>query len=68
MTALLFFTVNWEGQFYYSPQSTAFLLALLFQFSCCRCSNQSAYGGRSGTGLGFGFHLWRSTARKKPLL
>lgn len=33
MTALLFFTVNWEGQYYYSPQSTAFLLALLFQFS-----------------------------------
>lgn len=32
MTALLFFTVNWEGQYYYSPQSTAFLLTLLFQF------------------------------------
>lgn len=32
VTVLLFFTVNWEGQYYYSPQSTAFLLALLFQF------------------------------------
>jgi hypothetical protein len=32
LTALLFFTLNWEGQYYYSPQSTAFLLALIFQF------------------------------------
>lgn len=32
VTALFFFTINWEGQYYYSPQSTAFLLALLFQF------------------------------------
>jgi len=32
VTVLLFETVNWEGQFYYSPQTTAFLLALLFQF------------------------------------
>lgn len=31
ITAILFFTANWEGQFYYSPQSLAFLLALLFQ-------------------------------------
>ena len=32
LTVLLFETANWEGQFYYSPQTTAFLLALLFQF------------------------------------
>jgi hypothetical protein len=32
VTVLLFETANWEGQFYYSPQTTAFLLALLFQF------------------------------------
>jgi hypothetical protein len=32
ITTLLFFTANWEGQFYFSPQSTAFLLAILFQF------------------------------------
>ena len=32
VTVLLFETANWEGQFYYSPQTTAFLLALMFQF------------------------------------
>jgi hypothetical protein len=32
IAVLLFETANWEGQFYYSPQTTAFLLALLFQF------------------------------------
>lgn len=32
VTVLLFVTASWEGQFYYSPQSTAMLLALLFQF------------------------------------
>jgi hypothetical protein len=32
ITVLLFETVNWEGQFYYSPQTTAFLMVLLFQF------------------------------------
>jgi hypothetical protein len=32
LTVLLFETANWEGQFYYSPQTTAFLLALLLQF------------------------------------
>lgn len=32
LAVLLFETANWEGQFYYSPQTTAFLLALLFQF------------------------------------
>lgn len=32
ITTLLFFTANWEGQFYFSPQSTAFLLAMMFQF------------------------------------
>ena len=32
VAVLLFETANWEGQFYYSPQTTAFLLALLFQF------------------------------------
>jgi len=32
ITTLIFFTANWEGQFYFSPQSTAFLLAMLFQF------------------------------------
>jgi hypothetical protein len=32
ITVLLFITANWEGQFYYSPQTTGFLLALLFQF------------------------------------
>jgi hypothetical protein len=32
VTVLLFETANWEGQFYYSPQTTALLLALLFQF------------------------------------
>jgi hypothetical protein len=32
VTVLLFETVNWEGQIYYSPQTTTFLLALLFQF------------------------------------
>jgi len=32
VTVLLFETVNWEGQFYYSPQTMAFLLALFFQF------------------------------------
>ena len=32
IAAALFFTVNWEGQYYYSPQSTAFLLALLLQY------------------------------------
>jgi hypothetical protein len=30
ITAALFVTANWEGQFYYSPQSMAFLLAMLF--------------------------------------
>lgn len=28
----LFVTANWEGQYYFSPQSTAFLLALLIQY------------------------------------
>jgi hypothetical protein len=32
VTVLLFVTVDWTGQIYYSPQTTAFLLALLFQF------------------------------------
>ena len=32
ITVLLFETATWEGQIYYSPQTTAFLLALLFQF------------------------------------
>ena len=32
VAVLLFETANWEGQFYYSPQTTAFLLSLLFQF------------------------------------
>jgi hypothetical protein len=32
VTVLLFETANWEGQIYYSPQTMAFLLALLFQF------------------------------------
>jgi hypothetical protein len=32
VTVLIFEAANWEGQFYYSPQTTAFLLALLFQF------------------------------------
>ena len=32
VTVALFVTANWEGQFYFSPQSTAFLLALLLQF------------------------------------
>ena len=32
VAVLLFETANWEGQFYYSPQTTAFSLALLFQF------------------------------------
>lgn len=32
VTVALFVTANWEGQFYFSPQSTAFLLALLMQF------------------------------------
>ena len=32
ITVLLFITANWEGQIYFSPQTTAFLLALLFQF------------------------------------
>jgi hypothetical protein len=32
IATLLFFTANWEGQFYFSPQSTAFLLAMMFQF------------------------------------
>lgn len=31
VTVLLYLTVNWEGQIYYSPQTMAFLLALLFQ-------------------------------------
>jgi hypothetical protein len=32
VTVLLFETANWEGQFYYAPQASAFLLALLFLF------------------------------------
>lgn len=32
VAVLLFETANWEGQFYYSPQTTAFSLTLLFQF------------------------------------
>jgi len=32
ITVLIFETATWEGQIYYSPQTTAFLLALLFQF------------------------------------
>jgi hypothetical protein len=32
VTVALFVTANWEGQFYFSPQSAAFLLALLLQF------------------------------------
>jgi hypothetical protein len=32
VTVLLFETAAWEGQFYFSPQTTAFLLTLLFQF------------------------------------
>ena len=32
VTVLLFETANWEGQIYYSPQTMAFLLALIFQF------------------------------------
>jgi hypothetical protein len=32
VAVLLFETANWEGQFYYSPQTTALLLALSFQF------------------------------------
>ena len=32
ITVLLFTTANWEGQFYFSPQTFAFLLVLLFQF------------------------------------
>src|SRR5450755_1416623 len=32
IAVLIFETATWEGQIYYSPQTTAFLLALLFQF------------------------------------
>lgn len=32
VTVVLFSTATWEGQFYYSPQTIAFLLALLLQF------------------------------------
>ena len=32
ITVLLFITVNWEGQIYFSPQTAGFLLVLLFQF------------------------------------
>jgi hypothetical protein len=32
VTVLLFETVSWEGQFYYSPQTMAFTLALLFTY------------------------------------
>ena len=32
ITVLIFETATWEGQIYYSPQTAAFLLALLFQF------------------------------------
>lgn len=31
ITVVLFITAGWEGQFYYSPQATAFMLALLLQ-------------------------------------
>ena len=32
ITVLLFLTINWEGQEYFSPQTMAFELSLLFQF------------------------------------
>lgn len=32
IAAVLFATVNWEGQQYYSPQTLAFFLAILFQY------------------------------------
>ena len=32
VTVLLFETASWEGQFYYAPQTMAFLLALMFLF------------------------------------
>ena len=32
IAVLLFLTVNWEGEQYYSPQTMAFQLSLLFQF------------------------------------
>jgi len=32
ITVVLFITANWEGQFYFSPQTTAFTLSLLFMF------------------------------------
>lgn len=32
VAVLLFETANWEGTFYYSPQTMAFVLALFFQF------------------------------------
>lgn len=33
IAVLLFATAFWEGQFYYSPQSTAFFLALCFEYT-----------------------------------